>query len=81
MSLKVKLISCISLFMLMIGVLIIGVFAATQQQLTMKGSVSFVVPDKSLYVKEVRIKQDMVSEPESISSFMPGYINGEFNLD
>ncbi len=81
MSLKVKLISCISLFMLMIGVLIIGMFAATQQQLTMKGSVSFVVPDKSLYVKEVRIKQDMVSEPESISSFMPGYINGEFNLD
>ena len=81
MSLKVKLISCISLFMLMLGVLIIGVFAATQQQLTMQGSVSFNVPDKSLYVKDVRIKQDMASEPESIDSFMPGYINGEFNLD
>ncbi len=67
--------------MLMLGVLIIGVFAATQQQLTMQGSVSFNVPDKSLYVKDVRIKQDMASEPESIDSFMPGYINGEFNLD
>ena len=81
MSLKIKLISCISLFMLMIGVLIIGVFAATQQQLTMEGSVSFNVPDKSLYVKDVRIKQDMASEPTSIDSFMPGYINGDFTLD
>ncbi len=81
MSLKVKLISCISLFMLMIGVLIIGVFAATQQQLTMQGSVSFNVPDKSLYVKDVRIKQDMASEPKSIDSFIPGYINGDFSLD
>ncbi len=81
MSLKIKLISCISLFMLMVGVLIIGVFAATQQQLTMQGSVSFNVPDKSLYVKDVRIKQDMASEPTSIDSFMPGYINGDFTLD
>ncbi len=38
MSLKVKLISCISLFMLMLGVLIIGVFAATQQQISIKGT-------------------------------------------
>ena len=81
MSLKIKLISCISLFMLMIGVLIIGVFAATQQQLTMQGSVSFNVPDKSLYVKDVRIKQDMASEPTSIDGFSPGYINGDFTLD
>ena len=81
MNLKIKLISCISLFMLMVGVLIIGVFAATQQQLTMEGSVSFNVPDKSLYVKDVRIRQDMASEPTSIDSFMPGYINGEFNMD
>ena len=67
--------------MLMIGVLIIGVYAATQQQLTMQGSVSFNVPDKSLYVKDVRIKQDMASEPTSIDGFSPGYINGDFTLD
>ena len=67
--------------MLMIGVLIIGVFAATQQQLTMEGSVSFNVPDKSLYVKDVRLQQDMESEPQSVDSFMPGYINGDFTLD
>ena len=81
MSLKVKLISCISLFMLMVGVLLIGVFAATQQQLILQGSVNFNVPDKSLYVKDVRLQQDMNSQPQSIDSFMPGYINGDFTLD
>lgn len=81
MSLKLKLVSAIAMFCLMIGVLIIGVFAATQQNLTMKGSVSFVVADKSLYVKDVRVKQDNSSQPSSISAFMPGYINGDFELD
>ena len=80
MSLKAKLISAISLFMLMIGVLIIGVYAATQQQLTMQGSVSFNVPDKSLYVKNVRYKE-AGGEAIDIESFIPGYINGEFALD
>ena len=80
MSLKVKLISCISLFMLMLGVLIIGVFAATQQQINMQGSLSFVVPDKSLYVKEVRY-QEAGGEEIVVESFTPGYINGNFNMD
>lgn len=81
MSLKVKLISAISLFMLMLGVLVIGVFAATIQQLQVTGSVSFEVADKSLYVKDVRIRQDMNSEPTSISGFEPCYMNGDFSLD
>ena len=80
MSLKIKLISCISLFMLMIGVLIIGVFAATQQQITMQGSVSFNVPDKSLYVKSVRY-QEAGGEVIDVESFVPGYINGSYNMD
>ena len=81
MSLKVKLISAISLFMLMLGVLVICVFAATFRQLAVTGSVSFEVADKSLYVKDVRIRQDMSSEPTSISGFEPCYMNGDFNLD
>ena len=80
MSLKVKLISCISLFMLMLGVLVIGVFAATQQQISMQGNLSFVVPDKSLYVKNVRY-QEAGGEAVDIESFTPGYINGSFNMD
>lgn len=82
MTLKMKLISTIAMFCLVVGILIIGVLAASQQTLTMQGSVNFVVADKSLYVKDVRIKQNMdASEPTSISSFMPGYINGNFDLD
>ncbi len=80
MSLKLKLISCISLFMLMLGVLILGVYAATQQQISMQGSLSFVVPDKSLYVKEVRY-QEAGGEEIVVDSFTPGYINGNFNMD
>ena len=55
MSLKIKLISCISLFMLMIGVLIIGVFAATQT-INLKGNVEFNVSDTTLYVKDIRLQ-------------------------
>ena len=75
MSLKVKLISIISLFMLMLGALIIGVFAATQQQISIQGNLSFVVPDRSLYVKEVRY-QEAGGEEIVVDSFTPGYING-----
>lgn len=81
MSLKLKLVSAISLFVLMIGVLIIGVLAATQQTITMHGNVNFEVADKSLYVKDVRLQQDMNSEPTSLDNFMPGYINGSFDMN
>ena len=58
MSAKVKLISLISAFMLVLGIIVIGVLAVSQQTLRMSGSVNFNVDDKSLYVKQVRIKQD-----------------------
>ena len=80
MSLKVKLISTISLFMLMLGALILGVFAATQQQISIQGNLSFVVPDRSLFVKEVRY-QEAGGEEIVVDSFTPGYINGNFNMD
>ena len=80
MSLKVKLISIGALFILMLGVLVFDVFAATQQ-LTLKGSISFNIRDKSLYVKDVRIKQNLNSQPQSIDSFLPGYLNQDFDID
>ncbi len=80
MSLKVKLISTISLFMLMLGALILGVYAATQQQISIQGNLSFVVPDRSLFVKEVRY-QEAGGEEIVVDSFTPGYINGNFNMD
>ena len=81
MPLKVKLISAITLFMLMLGVLIIGVVAASSQTLTMTGSVQFNVGDRSLYVKNVKIQQDMSGTLYDVENFMPGYINGSFNMN
>ena len=45
MSLKLKLISLISVFMLVLGMLITGVFAASQGTVNMGGSLSFVATD------------------------------------
>ena len=83
MSIKMKLVSLISLFILVLGLVVIGVLAASQQTLTMSGSVNFNVADKSLWVKQVRIKMDNGSEPEPVTEFLPGYINGEngFNMN
>ena len=81
MSAKVKLISLISAFMLVLGIIVIGVLAVSQQTLRMSGSVNFNVDDKSLYVKQVRIKQDNGSEPEPVIGFLPGYINGDFVMN
>ena len=80
MSLKVKLISAISLFILMLGALILGVFAASQQTITMQGNITFNVSDRSLYVKAVRY-QATGEEAIDVTSFSQGYINENFNLD
>ena len=81
MSAKVKLMSLISAFVLVLGIIVIGVLAVSQQTLRMSGSVNFNVDDKSLYVKQVRIKQNNGSEPEPVIGFLPGYINGDFVMN
>ncbi len=80
MSAKIKLLSCISLFILMLGVLILGVLAAGTQTITLDGNINFNVADKSLWVKSASISHDNVTE-EPITNFMPGYINSNFNLN
>ena len=83
MSIKMKLVSLISLFILVLGLVVIGALAASQQTLTMTGSVNFNVADRSLWVKQVRIKQDNGTDPVPVTEFLPGYINGEngFNMN
>ena len=78
MSLKIKLLSFISAFILMLSIMLLGVYAANQS-INLSGNINFQISDKSLWVKDVRISNDNYTE-ESIESFMPGYINGEFNL-
>ena len=80
MSIKMKLVSCISAFILVLGLVITGVLAASSQTITMNGSVNFNVTDKSLWVKEVRM-QEAGENPVVISNFTPGYINGDFNFN
>ena len=84
-SLKVKLASIVSAFILALSLLIVGVWAVGQSQtITMEGSVNFDVADKSLYVKDVRMQEDNNSTPYSLieqDKFMPGYINGNFNMN
>ena len=80
MSIRIKLVSLISAFILVLGLVITGVLAASSQTITMNGSVNFNVVDKSLWVKEVRM-QEAGSDPVVISNFTPGYINGDFNFN
>ena len=80
MSLKLKLTSLISLFFLILGVVIIGVFAARTQTINLKGNINFNIADKSIWVKSVSISNDNYTE-EPITDFMPGYINSNLNLN
>ncbi len=80
MSLKIKLISCISLFMLMLGVLIIGVYAATQT-INLKGSVEFNIGDTSLYIRDIRVQTEPTGAATTIDDFIPGHINQSIDLN
>ena len=50
MSIKMKLVSLVSAFILVLGLVITGVLAASSQTITMNGNVTFNVADKSLWV-------------------------------
>ena len=84
-SLKFKLFSSLSMFVIALSMLIIGVWAVGETQtITMNGSVNFEIADKSLYVQDVRMQEDNNSVPYSLKDqgrFMPGFINGNFDMD
>lgn len=73
------------MFVVALALLIVGVWAVGETQtITMQGSVNFEIADKSLYVQDVRIQEDNNSSPYSLEEqgkFMPGYINGNFDMD
>ena len=65
-SLKFKLFSSLSMFVIALSMLIIGVWAVGETQtITMQGSVNFEIADKSLYVQDVRMQEDNNSVPYS----------------
>lgn len=63
--------------------LLVGVYAAGTQTIHLSGNVNFDVSDRTLYVKDVRIKDDnsLSGQGSTIDGFMPGFVNGDFNLD
>ena len=85
-TLRLKLISLIAMVCLVLGLVVVGIYAAEIQYIKLGGNVTFNVDDKSLYVQDVRMQEDMNSSttPYSLKEkgkFMPGYINGEFNMN
>ena len=85
-TLKLKLISLVAMVCLVLGLVVVGIYAAEIQYIKLGGNITFNVDDKSLYVQDVRIQEDMNSSttPYSLKEkgkFMPGYINEEFNMN
>lgn len=85
MTLKVKLLSLIAMICLVAGIMIVGIFSAQTQQIKLNGQVNFEIGDKSLYVKDVRLQENMdtstIYSLQDSGRFMPGYVNGEFNMN
>ena len=66
-SLRMKLFTGMSMFVIALALLIVGVWAVGETQtITMQGSVNFEIADKSLYVLDVRMQEDNNSEPYSL---------------
>ena len=79
MSLKIKLMSMISAFVLVLSMLLVGVLAATQT-INLSGTVSFNITDNTLYIKDIRIQTELGSV-EQMDDFMPGFINSELDSE
>ena len=80
MSLKIKLISMLSGFVLLLSMLVIGVIAASNQTINLKGNVEFSLTDSSLYVKDIRL-MNSITGGNTLENFVPGFVNEGFDLN
>ncbi len=83
-SLKVKLFSIASAFVLALSMLIIGVWAVGEaQHINLSGSVNFTISDNTLYIKDIRVRDegDLTGQGTTIDNFLPGFVNGDIDLD
>ena len=65
-SLRLKIISLIAMVCLVLGLVVVGIYAAEIQYINLSGNITFNVDDKSLYVQDVRMQEDMQSTPYSL---------------
>lgn len=83
-SLKIKLAYTISMVMIIIVVSIIGVWAVGEtQRINLSGNVNFTISDGTLYIKDIRIRNenDLTGQGTTINNFLPGFVNGSFDLN
>ena len=83
-SLKVKLVSIVSAFILALSLLIVGVWAIGEaQHINLSGSVNFTISDDTLYIKDIRVREqgDLTGQGTTIENFIPGFVNGDIDLD
>lgn len=83
-SLKVKLVSIVSAFILALSLLIVGVWAVGEaQHINLSGSVNFTISDDTLYIKDIRVRDegDLTGQGTTIDNFLPGFVNGDVDLD
>ena len=81
MSLKSKLLSCVAMLAVVVGIVVVGVLAASSNDFLFQGDVSYAVADKSLYVKDVQYQHGMSGDPVTVPGFRAGYINNGFELN
>ena len=83
-SLKVKLVSIVSAFILALSLLIVGVWAVGEaKHINLSGSVNFTISDNTLYIKDIRVRDegDLTGQGTTIDNFLPGFVNGDIDLD
>ena len=81
MGLKAKLLSCVAMFVFIVGIVIVGVLAANNADFLFQGDLNYNIADKSLYVKDVQYQHGMIGEPVTVPGFREGYINNGFELN
>ena len=83
-SLKVKLVSIVSAFILALSLLIVGVWAVGEaKHINLSGNVNFTISDDTLYIKDIRVREaeDLTGQGTTIDNFLPGFVNGDVDLD
>ena len=82
--LKLKIISLIAMVCLVLGLLVVGIYAAEIQYMKLYGYVDFNIGDKNLYIQDVRLSDSDGTEIYSFKEkgkFVAGYVNNEFSLN
>ena len=83
-TLKLKLISLVAMVCLVLGLVVVGIYAAEIQYIKLGGNVVFDIGDKTLYLQDVLIKgndSDSAYSLKDKGKFVPGYVEEQFSMN